>query len=389
MATGNSFLNQELVMTANGMPERYLASSSHGGACYQNTIGAPINMGVPDVGGLVASIGMTPSSFVMPEGALAAASYGTVPTIPVGAAMVSQQTQAEDSNNNLGLVKGGWTREEDEVLRQMVSHHGDHKWAQIAKSLPGRIGKQCRERWTNHLHPDIKKDIWTEKEDRMLIDAHKTYGNRWSVIARWLPGRSENTIKNHWNATKRSLNSKRRLRKKNSEQAAPGQPSLLEEYIRNCQQPSAGETAPPPPAPFDIVGYGTGGLIGANPPAAQAPGGSTPLGMVMFLNLLSQAIPAPPQPETMNLFNSPCLSLYYAPSSFTGSHAGGSVEFDRQSSNQAGGYYGEEAGPSSAGAGGSSGGGMDDNDVSQMASSQFMMPSEDDEAILDLARWIN
>lgn len=97
-----------------------------------------------------------------------------------------------------------------------------------------------------------------------LIEVHRTYGNRWSAIVRWLPGRSENTVKNHWNLTKRSLNSKQRLRKKNSEKAVPRQPSHLEEYICSFQNPLLNETAPSPlapPAPFDIVRYGTSRLI--------------------------------------------------------------------------------------------------------------------------------
>uniref|UniRef100_A0A0E0LIK4 Uncharacterized protein n=1 Tax=Oryza punctata TaxID=4537 RepID=A0A0E0LIK4_ORYPU len=437
---GNSFLNQDLVKAADGVPDRHFASSSYVGAYYTNTCGAPITVGVPNLGCLVSSIGMAPSSSLMPEEGLATASYNSVATFLVDAAMVpqQQQTQAASSNDNPGLVKGGWTREEDEVLRQMVRHHGDRKWTEIAKSLPGRIGKQCRERWTNHLHPDIKKDIWTEEEDRMLIKAHQTYGNSWSAIAKRLPGRSENTIKNHWNATKRSLNSKRRLRKKNSKQAAPGQPSLLEDYIRSCQHPLTSETTLPPsvpPVPFDISMYGTSGLIGASPTpsAVQAPGISTPPGLVMFLDLLNQAIPHPPQPETMDLINmtpevshlntsgyclqldaggnlhygrlpapapvqphristqevheTPHLSLYYPLSSFAESHTDGTMEFDHQLSIPDGGHYGEEAGPSSVGAGGNANS-MDDNDVVQMASNHFMMPSED-EGILDLARWIN
>ncbi|KAF5459905.1 hypothetical protein F2P56_019815 [Juglans regia] len=126
------------------------------------------------------------------------------------------------------LVKGQWTTEEDRLLIQLVQQYGVRKWSHIAQMLPaGRIGKQCRERWHNHLRPDIKKDTWSEEEDKVLIQAHGEVGNKWAEIAKRLPGRTENSIKNHWNATKRRQFSKRKCRSKYPRS------SLLQEYIKS------------------------------------------------------------------------------------------------------------------------------------------------------------
>lgn len=115
-----------------------------------------------------------------------------------------------------GLKKGQWTEEEDRIVREEVAKMGgaaNVKWSAVAVHLPGRLGKQVRERWQNHLDPCLTKEPWAEEEDQLLISLQAVMGNRWSEIARAFEGRSENSVKNRWNSKQRkNLAMERKLR---------------------------------------------------------------------------------------------------------------------------------------------------------------------------------
>ncbi|CAA7401465.1 unnamed protein product [Spirodela intermedia] len=101
----------------------------------------------------------------------------------------------------VSVRKGAWAPEEDILLRRCVLQYGEGQWHLIPERAGlKRCRKSCRLRWLNYLKPSIKRGVFQEDEVDLIIRLHRLLGNRWSLIAGRIPGRTANDIKNYWNS---------------------------------------------------------------------------------------------------------------------------------------------------------------------------------------------
>ncbi|XP_062022916.1 transcription factor MYB1-like [Rosa rugosa] len=146
-----------------------------------------------------------------------------------------------------GMKKGAWTAREDQILMDYVKKHGEGKWGKISKETGlKRCGKSVRLRWLNYLRPDIKRGNIADDEEELIIRLHRLLGNRWSLIAGRIPGRTDNEIKNYWNSTLR-----RKLQQENH----------LNEIKENSSSPSGSGAAEDDPHSTKNNGGVGGGMV--------------------------------------------------------------------------------------------------------------------------------
>nr|XP_027096338.1 myb-like protein AA [Coffea arabica] len=178
-----------------------------------------------------------------------------------------QAVGSRDSGQSKLCARGHWRPAEDTKLRELVALYGPQNWNLIAEKLEGRSGKSCRLRWFNQLDPRINRRAFTEEEEERLMAAHRLYGNKWAMIARLFPGRTDNAVKNHWHVV---------MARKYREQSSAYRRRKMGQFVcgrvedhdrsfvsrRDASAHIKTESTGPPPHNYTLINNSNGTLLG-------------------------------------------------------------------------------------------------------------------------------
>ncbi|GJN28114.1 hypothetical protein PR202_gb16197 [Eleusine coracana subsp. coracana] len=177
---------------------------------------------------------------------------------------MASSSNTSDGARSSSCPRGHWRPGEDQKLKELVDKYGPQNWNSIAEKLEGRSGKSCRLRWFNQLDPRINKRPFSEEEEERLLAAHRAHGNKWALIARHFPGRTDNAVKNHWHVVMA-----RRSRERSRLLARAAQHSSSSPFVSGGS-PAASSSFCFGFSKTSIVGSsggGSGGLLSSSPVA--------------------------------------------------------------------------------------------------------------------------